>query len=307
MIFRVALVVLLCIFSLSRLCAKENIVPISVAVRAGQDGLGDNSLKLLSSKIRTALAANGVVADGKSGIVVCPTFNITNKQVIEGGMRKITVFDVELTMSVQNVLTGIEFFSISMPLRGEGYSENEACLSAVRKIQPSDKKMQSLLKDGSKKVVEYYDAHLSALIKTAQTKASMKEYEEALALLSQYPTFLPGYGTVVKAMVDIYVKWQDDVCSQTMMKARNAFSTGDYELASSLLGEVDMKSSCAEEVKRLSEDIRKSISAEKARELDLYKEQMRTAADLEKRRLKAIENVAKAYYGKQDTYVYVGW
>ena len=92
-----------------------------------------------------------------------------------------------------------------------------------------------------------------------------------------------------------------------MQKARTAYSTGDYDTAAEMLGEVDMQSSCAADAKKLADEIRKAVGKERAEELQLYKEQLRTAAEIEKQRIKSAENVAKAYYQNRSSYVYLVW
>lgn len=297
-------VVFLCFAQAGARCGE---VPMSVAVREGQGILDGSSLKILAQKLKAALTGSGIMADGYSGIVVCPSMDVNGKQVVEGGMRSVMVFDFLLTVSVVHAGTGAEFGSVLIGLRGEGYSEKEACMSAVRKINPSDKLLADLLKASSGRVTDYYARNTNALITMARTKAGMKEYEEALALLSQYPSTLPDYGSVAKVMTEIYVKWQADVCGQLVQKAHAAYSAGDYETAAGMIGEIDMQSPCAADARRLAADIRSRLDAERASELDLMKEQMRTEASLEKQRIKSIENVAKAYYRQRTNYVYVVW
>ena len=285
--------------------ARGNAVPMSVAVRSGQAMFADNELKLLGAKLRGVLSANGIQSDGYSGVVLCPSVDVGGKQVIEGGMRSITVFDFQLTLTVANVITGNEFGTLTMPLRGEGYSERDACLAALRKINATDKRFAAFLEESGKRVEDYYTKNTSSLITQAQTKAKMKQYEDALALLLSYPSSLSGYDRAAAAAVKIYEQWQSDQCGQIMQQARTAYSTGDYAAAAELLNMVDIQSSCAGDAKKLADDIRQAIGKERAEELQLYKEQMRTAAEIEKQRIKSAENVAKAYYQRQNTYVYL--
>ena len=294
-----------CIF----LCvaARGNAVPMSVAVHSGQTLFDDNALRLLGSKMKALLSANGISSAGYCGIVLCPTVDVGGKQVIEGGMRNITVFDFQLSLTVVNVVTGNEFGTMSMPLRGEGYSERDACLTALRKINAADKRFAGFLEESSKRVEDYYTKNTSSLITSAQTKAKMEQYEDALALLLSYPSTLSGYDKVAAAAVKIYEQWQSNVCGQIMQKARTAYSTGDYDTAAEMLGEVDMQSSCAADAKKLADEIRKAVGKERAEELQLYKEQLRTAAEIEKQRIKSAENVAKAYYQNRSSYVYLVW
>lgn len=290
---------------LSTFGVNKNTVPLSVVVRKGQTVFDDNALNVLCAKIKAAMSANGIMSDGYDAVAVCPSADVVGKNVIEGGMRSITVFDFQFTLTMLHVVTGAEFGSVVVPLRGEGYTEKDACLSALRKIDPSDKRLSEFLVTGCKKVVDYYEDNISSLITLAQTKAGMQQYEEALALLSSYPVSLSGYSRVAKEMTGIYAKWQTDVCGQIVQRARNAYATGNYEAATELLNYVDMQSSCAGEAKKLADEIRKAVGKERSDEMRLYKDMVNIAADIEKQRIKSIENVAKAYYQNQGSYVFL--
>lgn len=307
MTMKVRLLLAVCAFllQLPSFGSGKNTVPMSIVVRQGQAMFDDNALNVLAARVRAAMSANGIMSDGYSGVAVCPSADVIGKNVIEGGMRSITVYDFQLTLTVLHVVTGAEFGSVVVPLRGEGYTEKEVCLSALRKIDPSDKRLAEFLATGCSRVAGYYRDNVSSLITLAQTKAGMQQYGEALALLSSYPAALPDYGRVAKEMVRIYVKWQSAVCGQIVQRARNAYATGDYEAAASLLDEVDMQSDCAGDARKLADEIRKSVGQERADEMQLYKDMLRTAADIEKQRIKSIENVAKAYYQNQGSYVYL--
>lgn len=285
--------------------AHKTVIPVSVVVRQGQTVFGDNALSLLKSKMKTAMSANGIISDGYSGIVVCPSVNVTGKNVIEGGMRNIIVYDFQLTLTMFHVISGVEFGSVAVSLRGEGYSEKEACISALMKINTSDKRLSDFLVMGCKRVEDYYNDNTSLLITMAQTKSRMKQYEEAIALLLSYPASLPGYDRIAKEMTVIYAKWQSDICEQLIQKARNAYAKGDYELAVEFLNNVDMQSSCAEEARKISSDIKNSVDKERAENMRLYNKMIDTAADIEKQKMKSLENVAKAYYQNQRNYVYL--
>lgn len=304
---RILLLFCMTCLGLSYVSARNVVIHVAVAVRSGQPFFDDNSSRVLASNMRAAMSSNGIMSDGYSGIVVCPSLDLVGKNVIEGGMRSIIVFDFQLTLTMLHTITGAEFASMTVPLRGEGYSESGACVTAIRKISPDDKRIAGFLETGCERVADYYRDNISSIITMAQVKVSMKQYGEALALLSSFPSSLDGYSRVADEMKKVYAMWQLDVCGQIMQQARNAYAVGDYDTAVELLGEVDMQGSCAVEAKALAADIKKSIDKERADELQIYNKLIDIEVDLEKQRLKTIENVAKAYYKRQDNYVYLVW
>ena len=260
---RILLLFCMTCLGLSYVSARNVVIHVAVAVRSGQPFFDDNSSRVLASNMRAAMSSNGIMSDGYSGIVVCPSLDLVGKNVIEGGMRSIIVFDFQLTLTMLHTITGAEFASMTVPLRGEGYSESGACATAIRKISPDDKRIAGFLETGCERVAD--------------------------------------------EMKKVYAMWQLDVCGQIMQQARNAYAVGDYDTAVELLGEVDMQGSCAVEAKALAADIKKSIDKERADELQIYNKLIDIEVDLEKQRLKTIENVAKAYYKRQDNYVYLVW
>ena len=96
-----------------------------------------------------------------------------------------------------------------------------------------------------------------------------------------------------------------DVCSQLLQQANGAFAAGNYEEAIASLNMIDMQSPCAGDVRTLTEKIKREVDAEKRQAIELYLQEMSTAADIQKRRVKAIENIAVAYYQNQPDFYFV--
>lgn len=195
--------------------------------------------------------------------------------------------------------------SVTLPYRGEGYSDDGAKISAIRNINPADERIRFFISKAKERIVEYYSENLNTLLSKARMLTATQQYGEALMLLRTYPESLSGYNKVAEEIIKVFNEYQRKNCSETLQKARSAFALGNYEEAASLITEIDMPSPCATDAKRLASEIRSSVNAEQNAAMELYKYEQSTAADLEKRRIEAVENIAQAYLQSRTDYVYV--
>lgn len=285
--------------------AQNEVINMALAVPRQQMTANADVLRVLKSKLSAALAAGGCAQTDYGGIVISPMTTVSGKQMIEGGMRTISVYDVNLTVSVSNIISGTGFNTMSMDVRGEGYSEREALMSAINKMSNNDARLVKFFLETRRKIVDYYTGNRKSIMTQAKTLANMQQYDEALALLSSYPMNISGYDEVANAMTDIYDMYMRDVCSQLLQQANGAFAAGNYEEAIASLNMIDMQSPCAGDVRTLTEKIKREVDAEKRQAIELYLQEMRTAADIQKRRVKAIENIAVAYYQNQPDFYFV--
>lgn len=285
--------------------AQNEVINMALAVPRQQMTANADVLRVLKSKLSAALAAGGCAQTDYGGIAISPMTTVSGKQMIEGGMRTISVYDVNLTVSVSNIISGTGFNTMSMDLRGEGYSEREALMSSINKMSNNDARLVKFFLETRRKIVDYYTGNRKSIMTQAKTLANMQQYDEALALLSSYPMNISGYDEVANAMTDIYDMYMRDVCSQLLQQANGAFAAGNYEEAIASLNMIDMQSPCAGDVRTLTEKIKREVDAEKRQAIELYLQEMRTAADIQKRRVKAIENIAVAYYQNQPDFYFV--
>lgn len=294
-----------CLFSMASISAQNEVIDMAVAVPQQQMTSDKGVLQVLRNKLSAALPASGCSQSDYGSIIICPSTAVSGKQMVEGGMKTITVYDVNLTVSLSNIITGTGFNTMSMNLRGEGYSEAEAVISAVNKLSNDDVRLVKFLSESRKKIIDYYKNNRKNILIQAQTLANMQQYDKAIALLASYPANISGYDEVAEAMTNIYNMYMIGICSQLIQSANGAFAVGKYDEAIDILNCIDMQSPCAEEVVALTEKVRREVDAEKQQTIDLYLQEMQTAADMEKRRLRTIENIAVAYYQRQRDYYFI--
>lgn len=288
----------------SMMAQSENL-SIAVAVSKQQMTEKAEILQLMKNKLSSAMAESKVGIANYSGIIVSPTTTITNRHIVEGGMRNITIYDIDLSLTVSQVITGSEFNAINITLRGEGYTKDAAILAAIRSLSAKDKRLIMFFSETKTQILDYYRNNVQVFITKAKTLASMQQYDKAVTLLASYPENLKQYGQVAVTMKEIYTMYQQKVCSDILQKARGAYTIGNYEEAVQWLNEIDMSSPCAKEAKLLASQIKQAIDAELAQKITLYQQQMQTAASIEKRRIQAIENIVTSYYKNLPEYYFV--
>lgn len=280
-------------------------VEIAVAIPRQTTEVSHNTWNVIRNKLVDAMTRNGVSSVVYSGIVVYPEIMVSDEQSVESGMRNITVIDIQLSLTTEHVVTGTVFSTLTLTLRGEGDNMDKAMIRAINKILPTDERLNDFMVLSRNKITRYYQENTNTIIQKAQNLALTKQYEAALALLSSYPTSASGYVTVSKALTAIYGQYQNSICTQVLQQARAAYSLGNYAEAASYLQQVDMQSSCAKEARALCQKIKASRDTEAARELATFERIYQNQADLEKQRIKAIRDVAVAYYKSVPRFYYV--
>lgn len=280
---------------------------LTLAVAVDKQQMTDNAevLRLLVNKLTSAMSAAGCGTAAYSSTVVSPATTTTARETIETAMRKIIVYDVDLTINVSQIITNAGINAVSINLRGEGYSEKAAMMSAINKLSTNDNRLRTFFTDTKAKILKYYTDNRKNIINKAHTLASMEQYEEAMALLTSYPETISGYDDVLKEMNNVYSLYQQKNCNELLQKANGAYAVGNYEEAVEWLNLIDGLSPCAGEAEALTSKIKKSTDEEKRQSIALYQQQMKTAADIEKRRIQACENIAVAYYKSRTSLYFV--
>ncbi len=280
-------------------------IEMAVAIPRQATEVSHNTWNVIRNKLVNAMTRNGVSSVVYSGIVVYPEIMVSDEQSVESGMRNITVIDLQLSLTTEHVVTGTVFSTLSLTLRGEGDNMDKAVMHAINKILPTDERLNAFMAQSRNKITRYYEENTNTIIQKAQNFALTKQYEAALALLSSYPTSASGYVAVSKTLTAIYGQYQNSVCTQVLQQARTAYSLGNYAEAASYLQQIDMQSSCAKEAQALCQKIKASRDAEDARELATLERIYNNQIDLEKQRIKAIRDVAVAYYKSAPRFYYV--
>lgn len=283
--------------------AQTDNVYISVAM-PNDCILDSNTKSILKNKLLQILSVKGVASTECGAIIIVPEVNIINSNYVYGGMRQIFSVELGMTLTVRNMVTNTVFNTIQITSKGEGYSDNEAKRSAINKIDVLNADYLRFVEITKLKISDYYRNNTVALITKANTLASQQLFDEALALLSTYPESLPEYTKISNAMTSIFKKCQTQYCSQILLSAQAAYSKHDYVEAAELISMIDAQSSCAEQAKILLNSIKKGMDKQYSDIVAMEKEKIRSDEYIKSAEIKAIKDIATAYFQRQTEYVF---
>ncbi len=291
--------ILLLLLHIQGMYAQSSDIGIAVAMPS-ECQLDNNTKSILKNKLLRIISSQGVAGIECGAIVIVPDVDVANYNTIGGGMRRITSVELEITVSVRNMITNTIFNATQIHVTGEGYSDIEAKRSAINKINVNSSEYAQFVKESKTKIYDYYDANTSVLLSKAKTLASQQLYDEALALLASYPESLPGYAKISDAMVSIFEQYQ----GQILLSAQAAYSRRDYAEAAELAATISAQSKCAPQAKALLDKINKSEDKLYNDMLAKEREEIQSKERIRLAQIKAIENVATAYFQRQSEYIF---
>ena len=302
---RYILFFLISIFGILPIYAQhDNDITIGVIVPEQQKEIDANAFRLLATRLNAMMGANSVSSDMNGTFVMYPVVNVLDQKLVEGGLRNITMVEVELSLFVKQVLTHTLFGSCSKTLKGNGRNLSDAIRNAFSGINMRDNVYSQFLIQTKEKIANYYLENKANLLSQARQLASNQQYEQALTLLMTFPQNLKGADEVQAAAIEIYKKYQNKICSQMILKANAAISLQNYEEATSILATIDTESICHPDALKLIKKVEETIRTDQKAEQELEEKLLDKQISLEKKRIDAIKEIAVAYYSNQPQITY---
>ena len=292
-------------FCMAGLCAQaQNValteVNIGVVCPEEMEGISTSELNKLRHKVEQIAASNGISTYADGEFVMYPVFDIYDHQTVEGGMKNIDVVKVEMTLYIRQMSSSMIVNSVAISLMGRGYGRSSALVNAISSVNPKDPAYGDFLKTGKTRIYTYFEENGPKLIAKAKALAAQQNYEEALAILASYPQSLSSYETKISPIIiTIYNQYQSNMCAKLIQEAKGYIALKDFASAVNALFQIDPESQCKSECAQLQESIKQQVSKEEAEAIEREFKVFNTLADLEKHRINAARDVAKAYYSNQ--------
>lgn len=282
----------------------ETDVNIGIVCPEQMDNLSPAGLARLRHKIEQIATLNGVATYSDGTFVMYPVLNLFEVRTVESGMKNITVAKAEMILSIIQVSTGMKINSVSTPLSGSGFNSSEALTNALSGIDTKSSVYEKFLSESKGRIYSYYETNCSKLLQKAEALAAKQQYEAALAELVCYPASLPSYAKVIPVMTGIYKHYQNALCEQLIQEAKGCIALKDYSGAVQYLAKIDPESQCKTDCSLLLEAIKQQVDKEEAEAIDRQFRVFDSLVGLEKQRIAAIRDFAKAYYSNQPTIHY---
>lgn len=260
------------------------------------EGIPASAKSMLKNKLNQIVTKNNL-----GGSSLNPRFIITpNIVVITKNMTAtappMTAMNLEITFYIGDGLEGTIFSTESIMLKGVGTNETKAYISAIKQIRAGNSSIQSFVKNGERKIIEYYNSRCDFIIKEAHALEAQNKYEEAIYRLMTIPQVCKEcYDKSLDAVGPIYQKLIDRDCKMKLQAAQGIWDASQdmeaAERAGVLLASIEPDASCFSQVKFLSNKI-----ATKVNQIDKRKWEyiLKTQAQ-ESERINAIREIGVAY------------
>lgn len=271
--------------------------------------------KALETKLNQITTNNGMGGSAANPrFIITAVVNIGTKDIVAGPPQMIAQ-NMELTLFVGDAITNTIFSNTTISLKGVGTNENKALIEAFKTINPKNKEIIGILEEGKNKIINYYSTQCDFIIKNAQTLEKQEKYDEAIYTLSLVPEVCKDcYFKCSDLLTLVYQQKIDSDCTSKLSKAKLAWSSQQNqqgaELASNILTEINPKSSCYKEVKKLITQISAKLTADEKAKLDLELKEYNDRMALENETIKASREIAVEYAKNQPktiTYNNLNW
>lgn len=297
--FRKILFIVIGLFCILQSNAQNDITIGLVMPEEELNGVRPEAYSLLKSKLEKMLTSTGVSSYG-GDFVMYPTVDIIDEGLIEGGLKNFFRVKIELSLKVINYTSKTLFASESWTLSGTSERmRSPAVENAFTQLKVSDPHFKAFIESTKGKILEYYEQNKNIIQTNASTLASIGEYEQAIALLSSYPSQVSGYNETRSLMCKIHVQYVNKNAMRILNEARAAYATKDYEQAVNLAAQIDPTSSHYNEAKAIIDQVHSTINKEQDAANQRAMKALEVAADVEKNRVNAAASVACAYYNRR--------
>lgn len=287
-IIKTGLLIALCFgMQVSNAQSTNATLTLGVVVPEPSEEFNQEQIQKLTSKITQIVNNSEEVTVGYTNdIVVYPVISINETGVVEGGLQNITVTTIDFSLFVKQISTNLVYNTFSKKLKGSGNNKAQAISNAFSQIKAADEAYKQFIIASKAKIFKYYAENCKAIIRNADNLSAKQDYEQSISLLQSIPIASTDcYNEAQKKSLVVYNKYQSILCSKNITKAKAAIAVNNYEDAFVALEMIDPASSCYPEVKKLIAQVSSKIER---------KEQQ--ALDLEKQRMNAVKEIAKAYY-----------
>ncbi|WP_300569781.1 hypothetical protein [Flavobacterium sp.] len=277
-----------------------------------QESMSEQATNMLTNKLGQIISTNGIAKSSyNSRFIITANANVMTKDLLATA-PPMTALTLDVTLYIGDGIDGKKFASKSLTLKGVGTNETKAYIDAMKNINQNDAGIQSFVTNGKNKIVEYYKANCSLIIKEAQLLEKQNRFDEAIFMLTSVPAECTDcYNKTMAIIPSMYKKMIDRDCKVKLMEANNLWNaTQDYDTAMTvggILSSIDPASACVGEAKALSAKVGKRVIEIDKREWNLnYEKEVGLQKDL----IKAYRDVGVAYGNGQPksvTYNVVGW
>ena len=177
--------------------------------------------KILLTKMAQITTKNGLGSYGNR-FIMYPKVNIMSKDITPTAPT-MHVYNLSVTMYIADNVTQTIFASASLDLQGVGKNPTKAYISALKGLNYTTPEVKNFVKEGKRRIIEYYNSQCDFILKDAETAAKQKEFEKAIYSLISIPDICKEcYMKAQDLSITIYKQKIENECMQNITQAKVA-------------------------------------------------------------------------------------
>lgn len=290
----------LLLLSSNNIYGVECEIPMSIIVDKGFANVTAESASVLDTQLQRLATQAGLDIGWKNArFILTAKLDQIDRYVVGGAPAQIVnVFGV--TLYVVDVYNRRVFSSTYLEIKGVGTNDTKASLNAVRRINLQNGILGKFMNESKSQIVEYYNSQLPTILKEVKVKASMRNYEEALALVAPVPSCCSGYDVAMEEARKVYFLYRDTYFLSQLNKAKALWASNPTPSNSSdvvgILANIDPECKCYDEAMDFLTQVARIVKEDVDYEI---KKKYEDAVELEKLRIQTIAEIGKAYAANQ--------
>ena len=278
-----------------QLTAPESTLALSVLVEEPVEPAPLASKQMLEQKLNNLLTQNGIASmDYLGQFFITARALPTSKDILAGPPTKISE-TMEVAFYIADYYNQLVFATTSATVKGIGETESKCYMNALKQIKLNTPEMKAFVAEGKKKIIEYYNTQADKMIEKARALAKMKEYEQAMWIVSTIPSECDKYNEALKTGMDIYQQYTDHMCNVNLAEARAVWASEQNALGAAAAGEYLSKiypdAKCYGEAMDLYKEIKGKVLDDWKFEMKVYQD----GVDLESQRINAMREIGVAF------------
>lgn len=271
---------------------------ISINVIVPQSDIPAEARNHLTNKLQQIVSNYGMADNGLTDrFYMTANVLITSKDIVSSTPTRVSQ-KLEVVLYVGDVIANKLYGTLPINITGVGQNENKAFINAFQKMPVQSTYLENYMDVVYYKILSYYENSGNDIIKNAQLKADMGEYDAAMEALLSIPDVCGEIADSSRqVLLDVYKKKIAKEGRDILQKAKTLWVTnqdinGAKEVLS-LLSEIKEESGYASERDALISSIQTKVNEllthqeeQKQKEWDFQMKQYQDNLELQRQQLK---------------------
>lgn len=298
-----------CFFAAINVNAQECVMPISIQLDEEFTNVPSAAQSILYQSLSRVATENGLTTDSpNTPFVLTVHCDVLDKSNLPGPPIR-TVYNLGLTFYMADTYTQKKFGTAYITLDGVGTGEVKSYINAFRRISASNSEITSLINNGKRNMMNYYDTQYPNIMREAERQVGLKNYESALAMVLSIPICSKGGEAATKYGLKLYTQYLDRMNLFLLNQAKALWAAGQDQHTAytvcAMLAQIDPDAACYGEAGKLLKEVKGQVRSDIDFEMrKKYSDQIKLESD----RIAAAKAVGVAFgNGQKPTTTNLMW